>query len=83
MQDHALQVSSLKYKPIHGLSSFLSFLPISDGAAVIKDTNREPHSLVIRHHRRSVLMGNALVACFFSQSCWIIVVQLLPLILLV
>lgn len=52
MQDHALQVFSLKYKPIHGLSSSLSFLPSSEGAATIKDANREPHWLVIRHHRR-------------------------------
>lgn len=34
------------------LSSSLSFLPSSEGAAAIKDANREPHLLVIRHHGR-------------------------------
>lgn len=37
----------------YSLSLFLSFIPSSEGAAVIKDTNREPCLLVIRHYRRS------------------------------
>ena len=38
----------------YSLSLLLSFLPSSEGAAVIKDTEREPHLLIIRHYTRFI-----------------------------